>query len=154
MRQVSLPLDPYRLREHLPASGSKLYASPLVPVKGDEDWKEVRSHFPMHWFGVVEIYKILFARLIRNQLGLVLDLPRTMNVNLCPAHITSQLIEHQPLSYARRRQLLVGFLVAKMRSGDTQLMTEGCTGVWELAINRYECNFEDERHLTLLLVIG
>ena len=54
--------------------------------------------------------------------------------------ISSQLVEHQPMSYARRRQLLVGFLIAKMRSGDAQLMTEGCTGVWELAINRCEYN--------------
>lgn len=52
---------------------------------------------------------------------------------------------------SKRRQLLTGFLQAKMEADDGTLATEGCHGLWELSINKE--NHSDvtiERIMTLL----
>ncbi|GAX83592.1 hypothetical protein CEUSTIGMA_g11017.t1 [Chlamydomonas eustigma] len=42
-----------------------------------------------------------------------------------------------PLDAVKRREVMVSFLKAKMASmGDVDLMAEGCTGLWEMTLNR------------------
>lgn len=45
-------------------------------------------------------------------------------------------INDQPWTPSRRRQMVGGYLAAKLDAGDDVLGEEGCAGFWELAINK------------------
>jgi hypothetical protein len=61
---------------------------------------------------------------------------RSGTPNLSDLLSPAQLVADQPWTAARRRQLALRFLQAKLEAPGESLQLEGAVGMWELSINR------------------